>query len=85
MTDGTDSPATMMATLQIVEAISLRDSPKLEEVLRQTAAEQNLAVVLLSMGSFAEGLLRMIPDWQERLREWMIATELDTLNDDRDT
>lgn len=72
-----DDPDVVLLALKIVEAITRNDSAGLETVLREASDAGKAFQVELSLAALATELLKTLPNWENRLQEWMLGTEME--------
>ena len=73
----TSDPRVMIYALRMVEATMLGDTQKLQAAVDEARAEGHLFPLFLSLAALAGDLLREDPDGLNRIREWMLATEIE--------
>ncbi|WAC65760.1 hypothetical protein OVA14_10565 [Agrococcus sp. SL85] len=73
----TDDPAIVLLALRIVDATRLDDQSALRRALLDAIESRQTASVLRSIAALAAELVRALPDADERMARWLLATDLE--------
>lgn len=73
----TDDPQTVLLALRIVDAVRQNHPDALRAALSDTMRSGRSATVMLSLAALAAELVRALPDADERMATWLLATDLE--------